>query len=1177
MTRTAIEIACAEQDEASDPRASVFVSASAGSGKTKLLIDRLLRLMLPRVNPDDPGGPWLPGADPGRILCLTFTKAAAAEMAIRLQRTLGAWVTLPDAELDVALRSLRAPVAARAQARALFARVLDMPGGMRIGTIHAFCQSLLRRFPLEAAINPHFQLMEDTDASLALQEVTETELARLPPVTVGALASQIGLRDFTELVTTLKSAKAAPRALELARRDPEGLKQGLSRALGVGEEALGDADVDPLLAACADIPDENRLRDAIALVAAEGAESAKKMAVSMLDWLSQHPPERAAHWSEWRGLFLTSKGEPRKNAGLNKKLLDAHEDVLAPFEAEAARILRVEEVRRARVLITLTLALLGAAAPVIESYGARKSLLGQVEYDDLIARTLGLLRDPGSAWVLYKLDGGVDHLLLDEVQDTSRVQWEIAGGLTSEFFVGEGARDPAAGPRTVFAVGDYKQSIYGFQGADPDAFRDWRRIFERRVRDGGGEWREPALNVSFRSTAPVLKLVDSVFAHSLAARGVSDPGQPASHHESARPGQGGRVELWPLVPRLEQGGEDATSDMDVALDPWAAPTRNAGLVSPPQRLADTLARWIAAELLKPPAPGERQLTPGDVLVLVPRRSAFVRAFVRALKSADVPVATLVRTGLADQTVVQDLLALCDALLLPQDDLTLACVLTSPLGGLADDSLMALAMERQEGEPLWTVLRERHAQRPDWATAWHILSGLFRRVDYLSPYGLLSEALGAFGGRARLLARLGPEAGEPIDELLSASLRYEDSHAPSLQGFLHWLRQSNESVKREPEASSDAVRVMTAHGSKGLQARLVILPDTTGSPRAESRLLWLDDRLGPLPVLTPRSDLGTEATRALRETMRVKAAEEYNRLLYVALTRASDRLVVCGWEPRKLQEESWYARCLAGFEAAEAGVELSGLGWGGQCLVIEERATVEAKSAAAAPSTPPPPTPMWMGAAPDWRPAPPPREPALARPLSPSRPDDVGMGERPASRSPLEVASITPDAAREAAFRRGALAHALLQFLPDRPAADRTQVAYDWLLRPGNGLDEGEAARLVARVLEVMEHAELEPLFAPEARAEQRLAGVVHGNVVVGQVDRMRVLDDTVMICDFKTNRRPPVSVERTPVLYLRQMAAYRDLLRALYPGRIVRCSLVWTEAPMVMELPDALLDEHEVV
>ncbi|MFT8418363.1 MAG: double-strand break repair helicase AddA [Acetobacter sp.] len=1168
----AIAQANQQQAMASDPTASVFVSASAGSGKTKLLIDRLLRLMLPRVAAD---GTVVPGSDPARILCLTFTKAAAAEMAIRLQTRLGRWVTLPDTRLDRELEALSVPLTeqTRRKARALFAEVLDLPGGMRIGTIHAFCQSLLRRFPIEASMNPHFTVMEETDAALALQGCVETVLGGQAPAMVAPLAGQMGLGDFIALAGALRRAPRAQAARALVSTQPGQAQALLCRVLGLPPTALQQPDAAFLLAACTGFAGEAPLRAGLSAIAQEGTASAKANAHTLLDWLALPPSERAAQWDVWRNGLLTKDGKPRSRGLLSTKLAEKYTDLADTLLREAERILAVEEGMNARQLARLGVALLTMAAPVATMFDQRKAMQGQLEYDDLIHRTLSLLRTPGAAWVLYKLDGGIDHLLLDEVQDTSPEQWRIAGDLTAEFFAGEGTRTQEDGPRTVFAVGDYKQSIYGFQGAQPDEFRDWRARFKQRAQEASLPWREPELTVSFRSTAPVLQLVDAVFADPQAARGVAEEQGRPMRHITARPGQGGRVELWPLAEA--DGAEDSIS-------PWEPVAVNATRQSPRQKLADALAATIARELAAPPQPGQKPLTPGDVLVLVPRRSAFVPLLVRALKGHNIPVATLVRTGLADQLVVQDLMALCAALLLPQDDLTLACVLTSPLGGLSDDSLMALAVGRPPGAPLWSILRERHAQQADWAQAWGMLNALFGRVDYLTPYELLCAALGQHGGRARLLARLGPEAAEAMDELLSATLRYQEQHPPSLQGFLHWLRHSQETVKREAEAGGNAVRVMTAHGSKGLQARLVILPDTVGLPRFEDRLFWAEDRQTrvDVPLYVPRNALSVGLTRSLYESLREKTIEEYNRLLYVALTRAADRLVICGWKPgRTVPPESWYERCRMGFERAGAQVlEWSAGEWLGKVLVLEEQATVTD------PPAPPPahtahqstayPLPGWVGQAPLWRATPPVAEGPLARPLAPSRPDDTMLGPLPPARSPLDVAAITPAKAREAAFRKGNLVHALLQFLPDHPVAAQEQLATDWLARPASGLSAQEAAQLAGQIVAVLRMPALVDLFAPHARAEQRLAGVAGGQVIVGQVDRMCVMPDRVVVCDYKSGRHAPRTVEQTPVLYLRQMAAYRALLQGLWPGRQVVCVLVWTELPRADQLPDTLLDQH---
>ncbi|WP_419728069.1 double-strand break repair helicase AddA [Lichenicola sp.] len=1193
VPETAIQLANRQQGLASDPAVSAFVSASAGSGKTKLLIDRLLRLMLPRAAPDDPHGRLIAGTDPARIQCLTFTKAAAAEMSIRLQRELGRWVTLDDAALDLRLSALgcgSGPDGAidaglRQSARALFARVLDLPGGMRIGTIHAFCQSLLRRFPIEAAISPHFRLVEETDSRIALNRAWEEVLSARAGSSEGRaaltlLAGQVNASEVARLVRRLQEkAPLLADALDLLEQDPDGLETRLRAIAGIVH-----ADENACLMASTELPDEPRMQHLLRLAMQVGPPGLKATAGRIADWLARSHPDRHQAWDAWRELFLTAAGEPRASGGFVRgKVATLHPEIAEALVAEAERVASVDDACRAIRMVALTLALLRMAGPVLRRYAGTKRERGLLDYDDLIARTLDLLREPGSAWVLYKLDGGIDHLLLDEVQDTSDLQWRIAGALTEDFFSGAGADTERALPRTVFAVGDYKQSIYSFQGADPKAFHDWHQRFRSRVQDGGQQWREPELNVSFRSVEPVLTLVDAVFASPDAAAGVVEPGSTAPvTHYSARADAPGCVELWPLAPAVVENG--AEQPEPVTDDPWVAPARNRGQASAPQRLAETLARWIAGEIGRPHSTGGANLTAGDVLVLVPRRSPFVRALIRALKAEGVPVATLVRTGLVDQIAVQDLMALCDVLLLPQDDLTLGCVLTSPLGGLSDDSLMALAIGRSG--TLWEALRERSEQQPDWRRAWGMLSTLFGRVDHVSPHALLSEALGRLGGRARLLARLGPEAAEPVDELLSAALRHADTHPPSLQGFLHWLRRSEETIKREPDTAGDAVRVMTAHGAKGLQARLVVLPDTTSIAPTDENLLWSDAGGLTLPFWVPRADLGSAPTRRLRDRIRQAAHEESNRLLYVALTRAADRLVVCGWEPgrksatgaSRLPPACWYELCRQGFATAEASAEPFGLGWPGVRLVLEQRDSAVAPAEQSAPEgRVDPALPEWMGRAPAWRPASPPSEPDLPRPLAPSRPDDVGLGPVPALRSPLDREHGTAVGGRGGrldAFRRGRLVHALLQHLPGVAAADREAAARRFLSAGPDGLPADAAAGLATQVLAVLAHDLLAPLFDPDALAEQPISGLVGGVVITGQIDRLRVLPDRVLVCDFKTNRRTPARPEDVPVPYLRQMAAYRALLTALYPDRRIECALVWTQETAVMRLPGSVLLPH---
>ena len=1140
-SHTARDRANAEQLQASDPAVSAFVGASAGSGKTKLLTDRLLRLMLS-------------GAAPERIQCLTFTKAAAAEMAVRLQRMLGRWVTLDDPALADQLRALRVEPTdtGLAAARALFARVLDLPGGMRIGTIHAFCQSLLRRFPLEAALSPHFSLVDDRDAEDAMTEARETMLTRAnTPRLQAALATLAGLAtadQFGWQVAWLQ--RNLPRlkdALELG----EGLEEAQRRALGVTAETEAQ-----VIALAVNWQAEPALREAALIVQRLGAPECAERAGRILGWLGLAATERVEHWAHWCEEFLTRAGEPRALKGFaSKAVLNAHPDLGRHFSDECERVIATVDACAALRVAKVSAALVTLAAPVLRAYAEHKDAAGLLDYDDLIERTSSLLLNPGAAWVLYKLDGGLDHLLLDEVQDTAPEQWRIAHALTAEFFTGETARDA---DRTVFAVGDRKQSIYSFQGADVDAFDQSHRLLRDRVEGAGKDWRDAQLDVSFRSTRPVLALVDRVFANPVAGAGVTESDRTLVH-QADRTDHAGAVEIWPLAPVP-----------DVAEpQPWAVPDQNHGLTSAPQLLAETLAKWIAREAgggIRLESRG-RLLAPGDVMVLVRRRNDFGRALVRALKSQGVPVAGLDRLTLTEQPAVQDLMALADALLLPQDDLTFACLLTSPLGGLSDDSLMDLAIGR--GGPLWDTLRARAEERPEWRSAWQFFTALLARVDYVSPHALLAEALGPLGGRARLFARLGPEAAEPVDELLNAALAHARMHPPSLQGFLHWLRRSGAEVKREAEGAGSLVRVMTAHGAKGLQAPLVILPDTTSLPPDERAILWATDPLTrrDLPIWSPRREVRCAAAQQLRKASERRRMEEHNRLLYVALTRAEDRLLVCGWRPsRGLDDACWYRLIEQGFSDLPADRSRFEA-WDGERLRYTTPQRAEPDRWSGPRGQRAPRLPHWAGAAPHWQAAAPPGEPGRPERLAPSRPENVELGPVPAAATPL--------AARQAAenrFRRGTLVHALLQHLPDLPADRRAAAALAWLDRPGNGLPPGEAEALSREVLAILDHPELAPLFGPGSRAEVPLTGLVGDAVVGGLVDRLAVLADRVLIADYKTNRRPPTRIEDTPVLYRRQMAAYRAVLRAIFPGRTVTCALVWTQTSQVVMLPDELLD-----
>jgi len=1122
------------QRQAADPAVSAWVGASAGSGKTKVLTDRVLRLLL------------VPEQRPERILCLTFTKAAAAEMATRLAKRLGEWAVLPADRLDAALASLGvAPDAAtRARARSLFAQVLDLPGGMRIATVHAFCQSLLRAFPLEAALPPRFAVLEDADAQALRQEAREAVLA-VEAGAVGPIAALVNAEDFAAVVRTLDDERDA-----LATLDPGSMAEWTQRLGAVcGLDATTNADA--VIAAHFD-----GLGSAVGQQAAgwhnHKIKTARESAAAIREFLTLDRASRAARWLEWCDLFQTGKGEDRKHL-----MVDA-------FAAEQARI-RATQTRLCDVeLRDGTLALLELALPMLRRYAAAKSRAGLLDYDDLIAAAKRVLNDPGSAWVLFKLDGGLDHVLLDEAQDTNPAQWSIAEALTDEFFSGLGADRSVA--RTVFAVGDVKQSIYGFQGADPAGFERYRAHFAERVEAAEGVFATVPLDVSFRSTAPILALVDAVFADGAARNGVVDEGATLEHFVD-RTGQAGRVELWPLLRAPEPPKAPPLQVPEVPVEASDAATLLA------EALAARIAAMIGNETL--PARG-RVVRAGDILVLVRKRTAFNGRLVRALKRRGVAVGGLDRLKLVDEIAVADLLALCDVLLLPEDDLALAALLRSPLGGLTDDDLFALAWQRPGS--LWSRLLAARGGATRAAAVAEWLTRLADRADLVTPHALLVEILtepsvDGTPTRARLLARLGPDAAEPIDEVLNAALAYQRRHPPSLQGFVHWLRRGGAEVKREPDAAGDAVRIMTVHNAKGLQAPVVVLADV-GPGGGRDTLLWTAEE-PKLPLWAPNKACHGTAFRDAREAATARSEAEESRLLYVALTRAEDSLIVCGWRARSgpnAKLPGWHGLVRDGFARLDGVVEAPfdpadfgapmAIDIGGAALLT----LATPQSPGVATIAEPPPRGAVTAILPDWahRPAPPEATTTALRPSA--LPGEAAVGAAP----PHGAADPTGQR-----FRRGRLVHALLQHLPNLPPAERAAAGAKFLARPGHALPADERAAILAEALALLEAPALAAAFAPGTLAEAPIAGRIGGIPIVGQVDRLAIGPDRVLVVDFKTNRPPPAAPDAVPPLYLRQMAAYRAVLRQAFPGRAIDSVLVWTYGARAMVLPDDLLDRHE--
>ncbi|MBB4210949.1 DNA helicase/exodeoxyribonuclease V subunit A [Rhodothalassium salexigens DSM 2132] len=1124
-----------EQARAADPAASVFVSASAGTGKTHVLTTRLVRLLLA-------------GTPPGRILCLTFTKAGAAEMKDRLYKELGQWTRLDDAGLAARLaKAVGAPPSPdeMARARRLFAEVIDLPGGFQVQTIHSFCQSLLGRFPLEAGMVPRFALMDDAEAeelrAAATQRVLES--AGVDPLLAHALdhiATGESEFTFSGLIDSLLFERAALQRLFRTYADDRALAAALRRVTEADEVAsetaliadglarIGTADLTALAAIFARGAKTDQARGA-ALAAALGPADAGAAGDAGGD--------PAACLAALDAALLTSTGEPRKTL-LSKGAAGARPDAEAIAERVCQGLLVLHDrLKRWRTQANSE-ALLRVGRAILAAYEADKARAGRVDYDDLIFNTEALLTRPGVApWILYKLDGGIDHILIDEAQDTNPEQWGVVAALWAEFFAGDGAADRV---RTVFAVGDEKQSIFGFQRADPEEFDRARCQVAQLARDGGYRYDQVPMDRSFRSVDAVLALVDRVFA--------GEAGVGLSHvdgvirHRVHRAGQAGRVELWPLIPKPK--AERAES--------WETPTDQRAGVDAEARLADRIARWVAEAV----AGGDllegrgRTLRYGDVMVLVRRRTGFVDHLVRACRAHGVPMAGVDRFRLTEPLAVQDLMAAGRVALLADDDLTLAAFLKSPFVGLSEAALFDLAYDRG-GESLAARLGAR-AGEPAFAEAAATVARLRARADALRPYEFFTALLAGDSGRRALRGRLGHEVDEAIDEFLARAQEDERRHPPSLEGFLHRLAATDTELKRESDAGRDEVRVLTVHGSKGLQAPVVFLPDTTAEPRADDRLLAVVPPAPgadvPLVVWPGRRDNEVGRVAERRAALAAKADLDYRRLLYVALTRAEDRLYVAGWQPRPGAEPgptSWYARV----RSALAGLD-------GVAETEDGRLVYRTVQRSPAPTAPPaapaaaaaPPAPAWLH-------APAPDEPAPSRPLMPSRPAD----EEPAAASPL-------DRAGEAVYRRGQLIHRCLELVPELPVAARAAAARAYLSQPAHGLDAATVDAWWAEIEAVLDDPAFAPLFGPGSRAEVAVAGVVDGQTIAGRVDRLAVLDRRVLVADFKTNRPPPTDPRDVPVAYRRQLMQYAAALARVFPDRRIEPVLVWTVGPRLMPL-----------
>ncbi|MBI3441539.1 MAG: double-strand break repair helicase AddA [Proteobacteria bacterium] len=1176
------------QRRASDPTISAWVTASAGTGKTKVLTDRVLRLMLN-------------GATPEQILCLTFTRAAASVMTNRIRDELSTWATCDDKTLQTKLTKLigREPEeAVVTRARRMCAEFLDAPGGMRIQTIHSFSQSLLRRFPIESGIPPYFDVMDDQTAAELLREAKAEVLrqVRKDPhsplaAAVNMITPEVSEDDFVGLISELTYRRGQLLSVFEQHGGVEGTVDAVYKYMnaqgGQTVQTLSDAlHSDQGLNGVA--PDMAGLTNA-AEILSHGSAAEQQKSQLIKEWLSR-PERRADLAHDYEAIFLTTEGEVRKR--MTSKESGAAEEVL---RAEANRLLEGVDAICSLNVARGTESLLRMSDAILKYYGEKKRALNLLDYDDLVYHANVMMeKDNSASWVLQKLPGNLKHILVDEAQDTNPDQWKLISSIAKEFFTNPSRQKSK--DNTLFVVGDEKQSIFSFQRADPEEFTLRKKFFADLVQQAGGKWRDVNIDIAFRSSPAITRAVDAVFADLQASDGLFHKDVEHKHrvkHEPFRRGQAGLVEVHPV---LKQQPRPPTN-------PWALPLQmeeaSDTSVELADQIADQIKSWLdSGEKLES---RNRPINPADIMILVRRRSAFVDHMVRALKKRDVPIAGADRMSLREQIVVMDLVALGEVLLFPQDEYKLACVLKSPLIGMTDQQLEDLAVGRTAG--LWEVLQQKAADPAAdklYGEAYRYLEQLQKKLGGEKPYEFYSSVLlspcpgSDKSGVLALYGRLGFEAEDPLVEFLNALERFEKVHVPSLQGFLAWLDAGEAEVKREINLNSESPRVhiMTVHGAKGLEAPIVILPDTTGIPadnaHARPKFLWPDDTRG-VPLWVPHADLESRTFSHEREKAELERDREYRRLLYVAMTRAADRLYVYGAQSSKTRsEKSWYSLIRMGLEKGlkkeitvlpdKENTELAGpfdRAAKKDTTADSEDTILRFKVAQTAKPVPDNVRPLEKDKVvgiPVWARTIPKAE---SKGIERFRPSEYkGANDNYSAPSPL---ADKTKGHRAQMIQLGTIVHALLEFLPTLPQEEREVAARNYLAKPAWKLSDEDQTGALKEVLTVLNDPEYGGLFGPNSRPEVSVTGFVERGgkkqMLSAQIDRLVVEDKTVLIVDYKNSSHVPKSAAEVSLDYLVQMAAYRMAVQQIYPDKEVKCALLFTREAKLIPLPSAMLDK----
>ncbi|GAA5104473.1 double-strand break repair helicase AddA [Bartonella jaculi] len=1148
------EAALDAQAMATHPKTNVWVSANAGSGKTHVLSERVIRLLLN-------------GTPPARILCLTYTNAAAAVMQTRIFRTLSSWNELDDAQLQtVLLRLENKPANAQklTYARQLFARALETPGGLKIQTIHAFCESLLHHFMLEANIAGHFELLDDINRKKLLQEARRQLLMHNE--------AQPALKQLFEVI----SEHTFNRLLDEATQKQHKLSDFLSSLLSESKEEklcalfnLAPNETKQLL--LEKIQQTARLPlYALTHCQTYGNQNLKDMIEKFSQLETAYSETKIINIIS--NFYFKTTGDPRNFS----RLFSKKSDEIWPFiqkeveDKQNLLSLLLEKYQCAKVL-TLNKAAFQLCTIYLKIYANLKKASGLLDFDDLIERTLHLLqREGASQWVHYKLDRGLDHILLDEAQDTNPEQWKIIQLLAQEFFAGHSQRNNI---RTLFAVGDEKQSIYSFQGAAPENFAENGKMIQKKAQQAKQKFEKVQLNYSFRSTADVLKSVDLVFETPENYKGLSAD-NIKTVHQAIRVHSPGEVILWDTISRETN---EFPNDWHITVDHLDTPE-----VRLAEKIAETIGDWLhKGEML----PAKRRLMrANDIMILVRKRDQFVSALSRALKQRNIPVAGADRLQLTNHISIRDLLALARFVLQPKDDLSLACVLKSPLFALSEEELYQLAAHRTDS--LWQSLCMHESLKASFKNASENLKNYRNLVDKMPVFEFYSHILNNDKGRQKILARLGSEANDVLDAFMDYTLSIQKTGLPGLQAFLETLSASEPEIKREFDQNHEEVRIMTVHAAKGLEAAVVFLVDP-GSAIWHSQhaphLLKIplsDQQLGDQQafIWRPNAEFNTKPSDKALSRLKERAEEEYRRLLYVGMTRAEDRLFICGYSSERALSNTWHQlvkKALKPHAVAIKGPAEDIAAWR-YCITPHTSTSINQEESQANNQTFPPLPDFFSHKVPAEQTLPKPLRPSVAS-LSIEADNELFSHPKQSSISPVLGETNTKKAF---SIEYGNIVHRLLQYLPNCAPEKRRNYARNYLNTKASHWHESQREDALQHVWQILNHSYLKPLFSDHSRAEVSLMGIIKirgkERALSGQIDRLSITQNSIIFADFKTGI-PPENEAAIAPRYLLQMALYRKLLQTIHPDKDVQALLIYSKETKIFKLSpeklEAILDE----